>query len=504
MTRSIAAAVAAGDPVALARAISLLEQQSPRGEEILAALFRNTGRSTVIGITGAPGVGKSTLVSRLVGLYRSRGRALGVVAVDPSSAFSGGAILGDRVRMTEHTLDSAVFIRSMASRGRHGGLARATRDAVDLIDASGRDPILIETVGVGQDEVDVVRAADTILVILTPGQGDDIQAIKAGILEIADILVINKADHPGAERLESDLESMLTLAEPRPWRPPIVRTVASDGRGVEKVAAAIDDHSRHLREKGRLDARHRANLATRLLEILRDSVVSRLAAEEMGRDEMSLFEERLQAREIDPYTAAREVLRRLRASGGREPARRAEAAAGPGAPVLDHLGIAVRDLDERIAVYRDLLGLDLTGIEEVPGEGVRVAMLPAGRARIELLEPIDATSTVARFISRRGEGIHHVCFRVENLRAAVELFRRAGLMPAGEACRPGAEGSRVAFIHPKRTGGVLIELREEAPGRRRPTGEEVGGTAGRRGSRGAPSGGSGSRGRGRSGARAAR
>ncbi len=449
----LARAVIAGDPVALARAISLAEEGTPRGERILADIYPRTGRALLVGVTGPPGAGKSSLVNHLLALYRSRGQALGVVAIDPSSAFSGGAILGDRIRMQQHTLDQAVFIRSMATRGQFGGLSRATRDAVDLMDAAGLDPILIETVGVGQDEVDVVRLADTVLVVLTPGQGDDIQAIKAGLLEIADLFVINKADHSGADRLASDLEGMLALGEKRDWTPPILMTVATEGKGIDDLAHAVDRHARFQRQGEGLRERRRAALSARFREILRDRLMTRILSGGPGAPELLAYEDRLLAREIDPYSAAREVLDRL----GSHAAQADEAAAGA---VLDHLGVAVRRIEDRLALYRDVLGLDLQGIEEVAGEGVRVALLPAGRTRIELIESTGGATTVARFLEKRGEGLHHVCFEVDDLDAALERFRSAGLQAAGAEGRPGAEGSRIAFIHPRATGGVLIELRE--------------------------------------------
>jgi LAO/AO transport system kinase len=474
MSESLAASVAAGDPLALARAISLIEEGSPKGEEILAGLFPHTGRASVIGVTGPPGVGKSTLVNRLVGVYRARGRSLGVVAVDPSSAFSGGAVLGDRIRMQEHTLDPEVFIRSMASRGRFGGLSHASRDAVDLIDASGRDPILLETVGVGQDEVDIVRAADTILVVLTPGQGDDIQAIKAGILEIADLFVINKAEEPGTDRLATDLETMLALGAPRPWTPPILRTTAVKGIGIKELAGAIDRHTDHIRGAGTLAARRRSGLTLRFQEILRDRLMARLSSGDLVGKGLAGFERRVRERQMDPYTATRQLLERLdeTEAPSTTPAAADRSAGESVETVLDHLGVAVRSVEERIGLYRDLLGLALAGVEEVEGEKVRVAMLPAGRTRIELVEPTSSDSSVARFIERRGEGIHHICFEVDDLTAAMARFRKAGLVPAGEEERAGAEGSRIAFIHPKGTGGILIELREigRSPHRRRSQG----------------------------------
>jgi GTPase len=302
-------ALVGGDVRALARAISLVEENASGSIDVLRSAFPHAGRATVIGITGAPGAGKSSLVDRLVGSYRDQGRRVGVVAVDPSSAFSGGAILGDRVRMQRHAVDEGVFIRSMASRGNLGGLGRAASDAVDLIDAAGYDPVLVETVGVGQDEVEIARAADVVAVVLVPGMGDDIQAIKAGILEIADLFVINKADRPGADRVAADLEATMALAPATAGkRPAIFRTVAVSGEGVEAlrdgltgfVAAAGPDH-RDARRAERAQMRFLAVLTERFLRDVRERRLSgaRLAA----------IVEAIAARRLDPYTAADEILR---------------------------------------------------------------------------------------------------------------------------------------------------------------------------------------------------
>src|SRR5450432_2115109 len=259
--------VITGHPRRIGQAISALEREGG-APEISRALYSRTGRARVVGMTGPPGAGKSTLVQRLAQLWRSEGKRVGIVAVDPSSPFTGGAILGDRIRMAEIYTDPGVFIRSMATRGALGGLARATSDAVDVLDAAGFDVVVIETVGVGQDEVDIVKAAETTVVVLPPGLGDDIQAIKAGILEIADVFVVNKADREGAARTEAELAMMLDLTAAKDWRPPIVRTVAPSNQGVAETAGAIAAHAAYLGEGGEGQRRARRRARARLLAIL--------------------------------------------------------------------------------------------------------------------------------------------------------------------------------------------------------------------------------------------
>jgi LAO/AO transport system kinase len=301
----------AGEVRALARAISLVEEHADRAVEILQAIYPRTGRAAVLGVTGAPGSGKSSLVDRLVGVYRNGGHRVGVVAVDPSSAFSGGAILGDRVRMQSHATDPDVFIRSMATRGHLGGLARATNDAIDLLDAAGYDPILVETVGVGQDEVDIVKTADAVAVVLVPGMGDDIQAIKAGILEIADLFVINKADRDGVERLQADLDYVLSLSssQDRP-RPTVHRTVAVRNEGIAELKGGIGDFLESTGERRRGE-RRQERAEARFLALLEEELVGRVREQVFSGESYRSLVERIADRRVDPYTAVREIVERL-------------------------------------------------------------------------------------------------------------------------------------------------------------------------------------------------
>ncbi len=300
-----------GDPRSLGRAISLVEENGTGSTALLREAFPHAGRATVVGITGAPGSGKSTLVDRLVAGYRTAGKKVGIVAVDPSSAFSGGAILGHRGGREGPALDGGGFTRSMATRGHLGGLSRAANDAVDLMDAAGYDPVLVETVGVGQDEIEVVRTADVVVVVLVPGMGDDIQAIKAGILEIADLFVINKADRPGADRLAADLESMMSLAAQgeRP-RPPILRTVAVEGKGIGALAEAI---GRFLAVCGsaRRSGRRRDRAENRFLAVLSERLVSKVLRGALSEDALRGVVTEIAERRLDPYTAVERVLARV-------------------------------------------------------------------------------------------------------------------------------------------------------------------------------------------------
>jgi len=369
----LVADVLRGDRRALARAATLIENGAPGAGTLVRELEPLTGRALILGITGAPGAGKSTLCDRLIALHRAEGKTVGVIAVDPSSPVTGGAILGDRIRMQQHHADPGVFIRSMAARGIPGGLARATADLVSLLDAAGYDVVIIETVGVGQSEADVAGLAQVTLLVMAPGSGDDVQTMKAGVMEVADIFVINKADYPGTDKLEQELHG---IAGERP----IVRTVASEGQGIRELVQAVSQCKRKERQ----------------------------------------------------FAAT---------SGAR----------------IDHLGIAVKSLDQALQFYEGQLGLPVSLREQVEQEKVNVAMLPLGDPRIELLEAAEPDSVIAKFIEKRGEGLHHVALKVPDLQAAVERLQTAGARILNEP-RAGAGGHLYVFVHPSSTGGVLLEL----------------------------------------------
>jgi LAO/AO transport system kinase len=389
--------ILSGDVRALARAATLVENKPSEGRELLRLLLPSTGQALTVGITGPPGAGKSTLANALTAYLRKLGKKIGILAVDPSSAVSQGAILGDRIRMQEHHADPQVFIRSVATRGQLGGLAACTFDHVLLLDSAGFDVILIETVGVGQDEIDVSAMADVTLVVLVPGQGDDVQAIKAGLMEIADIFVINKADLPGVERIEQEIRAMQGLAEPgeRERAALVRRVVATESKGLEELTADI--------LKTKPGAKRNSQFWT--------DCIRRLAAQENV--------------------------------------------------VIDHLGIAVSSIDGALAFYQNQLGILLAQRETVAEENVHVAMFAAGSGerppRIELLEPASPASPLSRFIEKRGPGLHHLALRVSDLGATVERLRSAGAHILNEP-RAGAGGHIYVFVHPQSTGGVLLEL----------------------------------------------
>lgn len=365
--------IAAGNVRAIARAATWIENGDPRADALVAGLGARPGQSLVVGVTGPPGAGKSTLVDRMAQLWRKRGKTIGIVAVDPSSQVSGGAILGDRIRMQSHHADPGIFIRSMANRGAPGGIARKTAGLVALLEAAGKDIVVVETVGAGQADVEIARLADAVVLVLVPGFGDDIQAIKAGIMEIATVFAVNKADHDGAERLEREIQAA-------GWSAPLVRTVATEGTGVEAVLEILDSAPRRARER-----------------------------------------------------------------------------AAAGGFAIDHLGIAVESIEAALGFYRDQLGLTVSHRETVEREKVHVAMLPAGRSRIELLEPVGPDSPIRGFLNKRGGGLHHLAIKVPDLAAAVERLRASGARLLNEP-RPGAGGHQYVFVHPASAGGVLLEL----------------------------------------------
>jgi LAO/AO transport system kinase len=379
-SKDAAQKIRSGDLRALARAATGVENRDPEALALLREMEPFAGHARIIGVTGPPGAGKSTLADSMAAELRRQGKTVALIAVDPTSRITGGAILGDRIRMQRHHGDAGVFIRSMATRGCAGGLARATADLAQLMDAAGRDYIIIETVGVGQDEIEIAKLAQVTVVVLVPGLGDDVQAIKAGIMEIADVFAINKADLPGADKVEREIHA----ASDRP----IVKTVATDGKGVVELLEKVAQASRPAHG------------------------------------------------EIQPLTP------------------------GPQPLAIDHVGIAVDDLEKAVQFYEGI-GLKVEHRETVETERVHIAMLPTADSRIELLEPAASDSPISKFLEKRGPGLHHIALRVPDLDGVLARLRESGARLLNEP-RAGAGGHRYVFIHPASTGGVLLELIQES------------------------------------------
>jgi LAO/AO transport system kinase len=348
----------------------------------------------------------------------------------------------------------------MATRGHLGGLARSTADAALVLDASGKDVVIIETVGVGQDEVDIVRTADISIVTLVPGSGDEVQALKAGIMEIADIFVINKADREGADRTVASVEAMLSLETygPGRWRPPIVKTEATTGKGLPELAAQIDQFRAHT--AAALGERRRARAEFRVKQLLADRFVQHVERSVLSAGEFEGFLDAIAARDTDPYSVVDEISSRALAGSETRDVKVAQT----GGVVIDHVGVAVSDLGDAVKFYRDALGLEVEAPEEVASQRVRAHFIPTGESAIELLEATADDSPIAKYVARRGPGMHHLTLRVPDIRAALARLKEQGVRLIDEAPRQGAHGALVAFVHPSSAHGVLIELKQSRAG----------------------------------------
>jgi LAO/AO transport system kinase len=452
--------ILAGDRRAIGQAVSSVENRDPSAVPLLRELFPKAGRARVVGLTGSPGAGKSTLVEKLAVEYRRRGARVGILAVDPTSPFSGGAILGDRVRMQNLANDPGVYIRSMATRGQLGGLAPTTQDAVTILDAAGCEIVLIETVGVGQDEVEVARLADLTVLLLVPGLGDDIQTFKAGVMEIADVYVINKADRAGADRVEQEVAAMLSLASrPDGWRPPIVKTVATTGQGVAELLQALDQF--HAFSKGGEAAgrRRKEHWRSRLLDLLRQTLFERAVAGPLLDGSIDRRVADLLSRQRDPHQVVEQIIAALLPGTASS---HLEFSSPSGGVRIHHLGVAVESLASAVPIFQKLVGKAPDLEESVADQKVRVAAFRLGDSRLELLESTEGDSPIARFISKRGQGIHHLALTVPDLPEALRKLESDGVRLIDREPRVGAGNEHIAFLHPSSTGGVLIELIEES------------------------------------------
>ncbi|MGA3325250.1 MAG: methylmalonyl Co-A mutase-associated GTPase MeaB, partial [Terriglobia bacterium] len=409
---------------------------------------------------GSPGAGKSTLVEKLALEYRRRVARVGILAVDPTSPFSGGAILGDRVRMQSLANDPGVYIRSMATRGQLGGLAPTTQDAVTILDAAGCEIVLIETVGVGQDEVEVARLADVTVLLLVPGLGDDIQTFKAGVMEIADVYVVNKADRAGADRVEQEVAAMLSLASrPDGWRPPIVKTVATTGQGITELVQALDQFHA-FSQGGEVTGRRRMeHWRSRLFELLRQTLFEKAVAEPLLDGSLDRQVADLLSHQRDPHQVVEEIIAALLPGSTSS---RLTFSSPSGGVKIHHLGVAVESLARAVPIFQKLVGKAPDAEESVADQKVRVAAFRLGDCRLELLESTAGDSPIARFIAKRGQGIHHLALAVPDLPEALRKLQSEGVRLIDREPRVGAGNEHIAFLHPSSTAGVLIELIEES------------------------------------------
>lgn len=447
---TLASRICDGDVRALARAISIVENEDVTAVPLLSALRARASRTFIVGITGPPGAGKSTLVDRITATYRQRGHRVAILAIDPSSTSTGGAILGDRIRMSSHAGDAGVFIRSMATRGHVGGLAAAAGDAALVLGAAGFDVVLLETVGVGQDEVDVARVADATVVVLVPGLGDEVQALKAGLMEIADLFVVNKADHADVEHAVAAIAGATTLGSSTDGKPPcpILRTVATTGQGVSEVVDALEAFRRTAEPL--IEQRRRARLEWSLRIRIRSAVERHLDEYVLSTGEWPGLVESVSAGTRDFEAVVSDVTRRTLST-------RSQAVA------VDHVGIATARGDTRLGGILDALGIESGPIETVAEQRVAVQFLETAGASLELLCATSDESPIARFLASRGPGLHHVALRVVHLESALATLAARGVRLVDAVPRPGAHGTRVAFVHPSSTGGVLLELVEKGP-----------------------------------------